>query len=298
VRHYSGGEIEATVGLEQAVERVAAAFVAFSRGEWEMPPKVYVAGEGGDFRAMPARGAGHAVLKWVTSFPDNPARGLPTVSGIVLLSDARDGTLLALLDAAAITYLRTAAAAAVAARTLARPDATSVGVVGAGVNGGWTARAMALDDRYTTRLIADRDPMRAEAAAQRAEGFRVAGLEDVLACDVVCTVTPGASIVAERRHLRPGQHWNLLGADAAGKAEMAEDALRAARLFCDDLAQAGHSGDIARLHPAREDVTDIGTVLGGSAEGRRDADEVTVFDSTGLAVQDLALALAVVGVPA
>ena len=103
---------------------VREAFVAHQRGEWTMPPKVYVTNyPAGDFRAMPALGGGHALLKWVTSFPGNPARGLPTVSGLVLLSNAETGELEAVLDAAAVTAIRTGAAAVLAAETLGRADA-------------------------------------------------------------------------------------------------------------------------------------------------------------------------------
>src|SRR5213082_3782039 len=101
-----------------------------------MPPKVYVpAYPAGDFRAMPALGAGHALLKWVTSFPGNPARGLPTVIGVVLLSDAEDGRLVAVLDAAAVTALRTGAAAVLAAETVGPEGDRPAAVIGAGVNG-------------------------------------------------------------------------------------------------------------------------------------------------------------------
>ncbi|MGH3036376.1 MAG: ornithine cyclodeaminase family protein, partial [Gaiellaceae bacterium] len=117
---FSARHVYAAVDPAAAVEAVREAFVAHARGEWLMPSKVYVpAPPDGDFRAMPARGGGYAVLKWVTSFPRNPERGLPTVSGIVLLSDTSDGRLLAQLDAGALTALRTGAAAVVAAEALA-----------------------------------------------------------------------------------------------------------------------------------------------------------------------------------
>jgi alanine dehydrogenase len=113
---FSARQVLAAVSPERAVEAVRAAFTAYARGEWTMPPKVYVhAYPAGDFRAMPALGAGHALLKWVTSFPGNPARGLPTVTGLVLVSDAADGSLVAVLDAGAVTALRTGAAAVLAA---------------------------------------------------------------------------------------------------------------------------------------------------------------------------------------
>src|SRR2546421_10531274 len=120
----------------EAYEAVRAGFVAYAKGEWTMPPKVYVANyPAGDFRAMPALGGGHALLKWVTSFPGNPLHGLPTVTGVVLVSDAQNGQLRAVLDAASVTALRTGAAAVLAAETLGRADAQTAAVIGAGVNG-------------------------------------------------------------------------------------------------------------------------------------------------------------------
>ena len=106
-----------------------------------MQPKLYVTNyPAGDFRAMPALGGGHALLKWVTSFPGNPAKGLPTVTGLVLLSNAETGALEAILSAAAVTALRTAAAGVIAAETLCRSGAESIAVIGCGVNGAETAR--------------------------------------------------------------------------------------------------------------------------------------------------------------
>src|SRR5437762_14241032 len=139
---FAARHVEEAVSPERALEAVREAFVAYHRGDWTMPPKVYVpAYPAGDFRAMPALGAGHAALKWVTSFPGNPAQGLPTVMGVVLLSDASNGRLVAVLDAAAVTALRTGAAAVLAAETLGRAEASTAAVVGAGVHGRALARA-------------------------------------------------------------------------------------------------------------------------------------------------------------
>ncbi|HZO48946.1 MAG TPA: hypothetical protein VFB26_02270, partial [Gaiellaceae bacterium] len=109
---FSRADVERAVSPEDAYEAVREGFVAHARGEWTMQPKLYVTNyPAGDFRAMPALGGGHALLKWVTSFPGNPSRGLPTVTGVVLLSDASNGSLCAVLDAATVTALRTGAAA-------------------------------------------------------------------------------------------------------------------------------------------------------------------------------------------
>jgi alanine dehydrogenase len=274
---------------------VREAFVAYARGEWSMPPKVYVpAYPAGDFRAMPALGAGHASLKWVTSFPGNPERGLPTVTGLMLVSDASNGMLKAVLDAGAVTALRTGAAAVLAAETLGRADAGSAAVVGAGVNGRAAAHTFLARGRDV--LIWDVDASRREEAAAEL-GAKVAGsLEEALAADLVVTMTPGREQLYPAGSLRDGQHVSLMGADGPGKSEIAVEEVLRTHVFCDDWEQASHAGEL--MHSVergllqRDGVTELGDVLAGTATGRRSDDEITTFDSTGLAIQDLAVALA------
>ncbi len=292
---FTAAHVERAVPPERALDAVRDAFVAFARGEWTMPPKVYVpAYPAGDFRAMPALGGGHALLKWVTSFPGNPERGLPTVTGIVLLSDASNGALVAAFDAAAVTAIRTGAAAVIAAETLGRADAESAAVVGCGVNGVATARAFRATGRPV--LVWDVDAARAYAAAALVGGEVASSRGAALAADLVATVTPGREILVGEGSLRPGQHVSLMGADGPGKAEIAVAELARVRCFCDDWEQASHGGELAAAVEAgvltRQDVTELGAVLAGDAEGRRSSDEATAFDSTGLAIQDLAIALA------
>src|ERR671926_520395 len=186
---FSRRDVRAAVSPGRAVEAVRDAFVAYARGEWSMPPKVYVpAYPAGDFRAMPALGASHALLKWVTSFPGNPARGLPTVTGLVLLSDAADGSLRAVLDAGAVTALRTGAAAVLAAETLGRSDAESAAVIGAGVNGEAAAETFAARGREV--VLWDVDRSRADAVADRIGAKVASGRDEALAADLLVTVTP------------------------------------------------------------------------------------------------------------
>ena len=288
-------DVEAAVSPERAVEAVREAFLAYHRGDWSMPPKVYVSAyPAGDFRAMPALGGGHALLKWVTSYPGNPPRGLPTVMGVVLLSDASDGRLVAVLDAGAVTSLRTGAAAVLASETLGRSGTAAV--VGAGVNGKAAARTFLA--RGQELMLWDVDPARAQAAADEL-GARVAGSrEEALAADRLVTMTPGHEVLLPEGALRPGQHVSLMGADGPGKTEIAVAELARARVFCDDWEQASHNGELAHALEAgaltREDVTALGAVLAGEADGRRSDDEITAFDSTGLAIQDLAIALAAI----
>jgi len=310
---FTARDVETAVSPHEAYDAVRTAFMAFARGEWSMPPKVYVTNyPAGDFRAMPAIGGGHALLKWVTSFPGNPARGLPTVTGLVVLSDSDDGRLLAVLDAAAVTALRTAAAGVLAADTLCRPEASSYAVVGCGVNGAEAARVLVA--RGASPIVWDVDEERRRTVAERLGVRAAASAAEALTCEVVLTVTPGSEVLYAANSLEPGQHVSMMGADGPGKAEVALDELGRSHLFCDDWEkasskgifeprvrlfvddweQASHGGEIARAVEAgvlgRDDVTELGAVLTGDAPGRQHPDDVTLFDSTGLAIQDLAVA--------
>jgi len=292
---FSARNVEAAVSPARAVEAVRDAFVAYARGEWSMPPKVYVpAYPAGDFRAMPAIGAGHALLKWVTSFPGNPNRGLPTVSGLVLLSDASDGSLRAVLDASAVTALRTGAAAVLSAEELGRRDAETAAVIGAGVNG--QAAAKTFLARGRTVMLWDVDENRARKAAEELGAGMAGSREEAFAADLLVTVTPGHEVLLPEGSLQTGQHVSLMGADGPGKAEIAVGELKRVHVFCDDWEQASHNGELVHAVEAgvldRAEATQLGDVLAGSASGRRSDVEITAFDSTGLAIQDLAIALA------
>jgi alanine dehydrogenase len=290
---FSRSAVEVAVPPHEAYDAVREGFIAHARGEWTMQPKLYVTNyPAGDFRAMPALGGGHALLKWVTSFPGNPARGLPTVTGLVLLSNADTGELEAVFDAAGVTALRTAAAGVLAADTLCRPGASTYAVIGCGVNGAETARMLVAHG--TTPLVWDTDPVRRDAVAGRLGATAATSLDEALIRDVVITVTPGAAVLFPEGSLQPGQHVSLMGADGPGKAEIAVAEIARSHVFCDEWEQASHGGELAAAVNAgvveREDVTELGAVLAGEADGRRSAEDVTLFDSTGLAIQDLAIA--------
>src|SRR3954462_1801548 len=234
--------LEAVSPLE-AIERVRDGFVAYADGEWAMPPKVYLdASPNGDFRAMPARGAGLAILKWVTSFPGNPAAGLPVLMGVICVSSLADGEPLALVDVRAGPALRTGAVAAVAAQELAREDATTVGIVGCGLHGSWAARCLAAAE-YGPGVCFDPDPEAAGALAGEL-GWEAGALRDVLECDVVTCCTPGSEPVVRDGDLQPGVHFNMLGADGPGKAEAEIAAVERCVLFCDEWEQASHGGEL------------------------------------------------------
>jgi ornithine cyclodeaminase/alanine dehydrogenase-like protein (mu-crystallin family) len=286
--------LEAVSPIE-AIDAVRDGLLRFHAGEWQMPAKLYLESPPfGDFRAMPALGDGLALLKWVTSFPGNPERGLPTVTGVICLSDAETGEPLMLVDARAVTALRTGAVAAVAAEALARPGAKTVGIIGCGLHGAWAARCLSAAG-YGPGFCYDQ---RAEAAHALAgeldwdQGTR----EGALRSDIVCCVTPGLEIVVDAGDLRPGLHLNMLGADGPGKAEASVGAVASCALFCDEWEQASHGGELTGAVQAglisREQVTELSAVLAGEAPGRPGPEAVTLFDSTGLAIQDLAVSSA------
>lgn len=283
----------AAVSPAAAVERTREAFLRHYAGEWVMPAKVYLdAPPAGDFRAMPARGGGLAILKWVTSFPGNPERGLPVVTGALLISSADTGELVAIADCGAVTSLRTGAAAAVSAQALSAGASGTVGLIGSGVNGTWAARCLAAVG-FGPGVCSDARHEAARSLATELD-WQVGDRKAAAGQDVVVTVTPGDQPVVLATDVRAGQHLAVLGADAHGKAEVELEALERCRLFCDEWEQASKGGELANAVSAgrvgRDRVTELGAVLAGDAPGRASGDEVTLFDSTGLAIQDLAIA--------
>jgi alanine dehydrogenase len=293
VLHYDA--VLEAVSPQLAIERVRQALLKFHADEWTMPPKIYLESMPfGDFRAMPALGDGLALLKWITSFPGNRSRGLPTVTGVICLSDAATGEPVMLLDARSVTALRTGAVAAVAAQALARQSARTVGIIGCGLHGAWTARCLAAAG-YGPGVCFDPRPEAASALAAELD-WDLGSREQALRSEIVCCVTPGAEIVVDAGDLRPGLHLNMLGADGPGKAEASIGAVASCVLFCDEWEQASHGGELTgAIHAGcvtRQEVTELGVVLAGEAPGRPGPEAVTLFDSTGLAIQDLAVSAA------
>jgi len=291
-------DVESLTDMSAVIAAVEAAFVAHAEGRARMPPKVYLELPEyfGDFRAMPSFMEGAAGVKWVNSHPQNPNRhALPAVMGLFVLSDPETALPLAVMDATWLTAVRTGAAAAIASRALARKGARSIGFVGSGVQ----ARTMAMAHRVTHPDIVDLvfADLRDEAARALVARFggRVGTVAEAAACDIVCTSTPGAAPVVARNMVSPGAHINAMGADAEGKQELESGLTASARIVVDDPAQAHHSGEVnVPLHDGALALDAIagglGDVLLGRVKGRLDAGDITLFDSTGLAVQDLAVA--------
>jgi ornithine cyclodeaminase/alanine dehydrogenase len=294
----SQADVRMLLTMEAAVPAVEAAFAAHARGEAQMPPKVYVTLPeiGGDFRAMPATLGGSAGVKWVNSHPANPAKhGLPAVMGVYVLSDPETALPLAIMDATWLTAVRTGAAAAVASKYLAKKPVRSIGFVGCGVQ----ARTMLAAHRvvFGDDLAVVGADVREDAARRFAD--EVSGkrgtVAEACACDVVCASTPGKTVAIRAEMLEPGVHVNAMGADAEGKQEIEEAVLRAMTIVVDDPAQALHSGEInVAVHHGTLREADlhgtIGEVVIGKRPGRTKPEQMTLFDSTGLAIQDVAVA--------
>jgi ornithine cyclodeaminase/alanine dehydrogenase len=286
--------------MELALDAVETAFAAHGRGEARMPVKVYLPlpEHAGDFRAMPSYLGGAAGVKWVNSHPLNPARhGLPSVMGVYILSDPDTARPLAVMDATLLTAFRTGAAAGVATRHLHPGAPRTLGFVGCGVQSRYLHMAHRTLFSGLEVLAADVVPA-AAARFAREVGGRAVSIAEAAGCDVVCTSTPSRAPVVACAMVRPGAHVNAMGADAPGKQELETELVVAARVFVDDLEQATESGEVnVPLHDGALTRSALAGTLGDVIVGRvaarppgAEATTITIFDSTGLAVQDLALA--------
>ncbi|ESP87710.1 ornithine cyclodeaminase family protein [Candidatus Halobonum tyrrellensis] len=297
--------VHENAAMGELVPAVEEAFAAYERGDAQMPPKSYVdlPQYNGDFRSMPAYlDAGEwdaAGVKWVNVHTDNEAEyDLPTVMGTMVYSSPETAFPLAILDGTELTMKRTGAAAAVATDHLAVADATSLGIVGAGVQSYTQLEAIATVRAIEEVVVSDLDE---ERVARFVDAFddrfdvRAGSIAEAASCDVLSTVTPVESPVVSRADVGEHTHINAMGADAEGKHELADELLLDAKLVIDDHAQTTHSGEINVPYAAGTLTDDdiygeIGEIVVGDRAGRTDDDGVTVFDSTGLAIQDVAAA--------
>lgn len=300
-----GATVKRLIEMKQVIRYVERAFGEFARNRTQMPAKIYLDLKkySGDFRAMPAfiDRMDASVLKWVNVHTLNNRKGLPTVMATMILSDPKTGYPLAIMDATYATSLRTAAAGAVAAKYCARQDSRIVGLVGCG--------AQAQTQLTALRTLFKFDEIRvwgnqAGQARRFIKHMRVKRERMVCAqtvrqcvqdCDIVVTTTPSRKPLVRLKWLKEGVHINAIGADAPGKQELDMAILRNAKIIIDDWTQAAHSGEInvafkKRLITKRSIYAQIGDIVIGRRKGRRNNQDITVFDSTGLAIQDAAMA--------
>ena len=288
------------MGLDMGLvnRAVESAFADHGRGQIQMPPKVYVTLPDGDFRTMPAYlpSLGIAGVKIVNVHPANPARGLPTVMALTVILDIATGRPTAIINATRLTDMRTGAAGAVACKYLSPKKEIVLGVIGTGRQAEAQVAAISRERTIQTIKIWSRDPGHVRRFADRFMEFPciAATVEKVCDCDVLVTTTPSRSPIVLDEWIHEGTHINAIGADAPGKEELDPAILRRAQVFVDDPAQAVHSGEInvpisTGLFREADIAGTLGEVVIGKKQ-RRDPSAITVFDSTGLAIQDLAIA--------
>lgn len=297
-------EIKNYINMKQALKLTKEAFITFAQKESLMPEKVYVELKkfNGDFRAMPCyeHSQGFAGIKWVNVHPDNKALGLPTVMGHILLSDPKTGQLLANMAASEITAIRTGAVAGLAADYMSPKDAKHVCLIGAGKQSIYQLEALCLVRDVNHVVVYDKDEAILGSFKEGIARFYKGSLEIVSSieagvkhADIIVSSTPSTKAILYYEDLPRAVHINAIGADAAGKQELDAKVLKHAQLVVDDLSQAIHAGEL-NTHVTRGDISpsNVKGCLGDLILNKFSVDplSLSVFDSTGLAIQDLALA--------
>jgi alanine dehydrogenase len=299
----SQSEVLAALDMREALAAVEEAFRLHGLKQVQMPPKVYLDLPLGDLRAMPAYAPllGFAAVKNINAHPGN--RYTPSIVGTLTLFDPETGFPVAIMDATAITRLRTGAASGIATRLLAREDAQVVALIGAGNQALTQLEAILLSRPGIEHvMVYDLDGERAAGFARNAaDRFGVLAQvarsieEAVRAADVITTITPARAPIVQAEWVKAGAHINAIGADAAGKQELESELVKRARVVVDDMEQATHSGEVnvpiaQGVIAARHIHAELGEIVAGLKAAREAPSETTIFDSTGLALQDLACA--------
>jgi len=303
----SRSDVLAALTLPACIAAVEAAFRLHAEGHTLGPGVLGIPASHGGFHIKAAGLVGdrsYFAAKTNANFPDNPRRfGLPTIQGTVVLADADNGVPLAVMESGSVTALRTGAATAVAAKYLARKDARVATIVGCGVQGEIQLAALvAVLPLERVRLV-DADVARAKVLAERANslGIRGEAVSDVRAAlrgsDVVVTCTPSRRAFVMREDIAPGTFLSAVGADSQGKQELEPALVASATLVVDVLEQCAEIGELQHVLAAglltREQVhAQLGDVVAGRRPGRTRDDEITIFDSSGTALQDVAAAIA------
>jgi alanine dehydrogenase len=302
-------DVQALLGEGECIAAVESAFRLHAEGRSLAPGVLAVAAREGGFHV---KAAGlqlerlYFAAKSNANFPENPVRhGLPAIQGVVVLCDATDGRLLAVMDSIEVTIRRTAAATAVAAKRLARPDSETVTVCGCGNQGRAHLRALARVLPLRRAYAYDRDAAAARACAAQLSaelGIDVTAVADhadaVRGSDVCVTCTPSRQAFLLRDHVRPGTFVAAVGADSPDKQELHPALLAAAVVVPDVLEQCASIGELHHALAAgavtRADVhAELAEVVAGRKPGRRSREEITIFDSTGTAIEDVAAAAVV-----
>lgn len=293
------------INIKESISAVEYAFRQMGRGKAQIPAKIYIYIDkyNGDFRAMPAYidGLNLCSIKWVNVHPDNKKLGLPTVMAIIILSDPKTGLPLCIMDGTYATQLRTGAAGAVAAKYLARKGLSRIGLVGCGAQA--RSQLLCLNEIFMIKEVkvwGHKESLTKKFAKNmQTLPFKINIAKDIRSCvedaDIIVTTTPTRKPLVKSEWISKGMHINAIGADSKGKQELDPSILKKAKVVVDNWEQASHSGEInmpiSKGIISKKDIyADIGEIVSGKKKGRTNNEEITVFDSTGLAIQDLAIA--------
>ena len=289
--------VNTMMNMPDVLNVVEEAFRMWGEGKGNMPAKAYLLVEHGDFRAMPAALPGCAGMKWVNAHPLNQSRNLPSVMAVMIYNDPETGYPLAIMDATEITSYRTGAAAAIASKYLARRDSHTIGIIGVGYQAYTQILAHAELFDLSSINVFDISEAAADKLISSFPEFpiRKCSIEEATRSDIVCTLTPSRKPIVKKEWIMAGTHINAVGADAAGKEELDPSILKEAIVVVDDLRQASTGGEINV--PIQKGIYTIGEVHGtlaevvlGKKKGRKDNKVITIFDSTGIAIEDIAVA--------
>lgn len=298
-------EVGSLLDMKGTLKVVEEAFRQHGMKKVQMPPKLYLhfKKHNGDLRIMPAFLEEQDItgVKIVNVHPDNPKLGLPTVMALVVLNSTETGAPIAIMDGTYLTDMRTGAAGGVAVKYIARKNSKTVGFVGTGnqarsqllaINEVIDIEEIKVTSASEKQTLAFRNDMQKKVEC---DIIPKKSIKEVCDCDILITTTPSREPIVMNEWIADGTHINAIGADAAGKEELDPLILRRARIIVDDIPQASHSGEVnvpisKNLISVRDIIAELGEVIIGKKKARTNDADITIFDSTGLAIQDVATA--------
>ena len=299
----SSDEIKKIIDISELIPVVEKAFEQHGLGRTQMPSKSYLSFDkyNGDLRTMPAyvEDLEMAGVKIVNSHPNNPSKGIPTVMAVMILNDPKTGAPLAIMDGTYLTDMRTGAAGAVAVKHLARKNSKIIGLVGAGRQARTQLQAISNVVELEKAIVVDKSLGESKKFKEEMESIVGIDIEinenikSVCDSDILVTTTPVRSPIVMEEWISDGVHINAMGADAEGKEELEPGILKKAKIVIDDISQAVHSGEInvplsKGVISEDEIYANLGEIVAFKIPGRTSDDDITIFDSTGLAIQDIA----------
>lgn len=298
-------EVESLLDMKDSLRVVEEAFRQHGLKKVQMPPKLYLyfKNHNGDLRTMPAYLEEQDItgVKIVNVHPDNPKQGLPTVMALVILNSTETGAPIAIMDGTHLTNMRTGAAGGVAVKYLARKNSGTVGFVGSGNQA--KTQLMAINEmidieKVMVTSVSEKSNLQFKTDMEKRLDCDVIlkkSVREVCNCDILVTTTPSREPLVKNEWISEGTHINAIGADAPGKEELDPAILKRARVVVDDIPQASHSGEVnvpisKKLLSVNDICCELGEVIAGRKKARTGDSDITVFDSTGLAIQDVATA--------